>query len=163
MSNIIEFKIRSHSDSRSKAEDRPAVRDKSANEQEKINKRIVSLGGEAMENLGRWRTSIPVEDRTRLAKNMDTLIREYKIKPNKLAWGNYNYPDKESFHRDLSRMRMPETAEPGRSPSQRRSSKRTDRSRSASGSDRTGPCRSANTTEHPAQRDPTAGHSGRRW
>jgi hypothetical protein len=76
--------------------------------------RLHKLGGDAFANLTDWRRSIPSDDRLRLAKNMDRIMREHLIKPTRLNWGKYNYHDQESFNRDLSRMRMPETAVPGR-------------------------------------------------
>lgn len=72
------------------------------------------LGGDAINSLTHWRRSIPSDDRMRMAKNMDAILREYRIKPGNLQWEGYNYQDRESFNRDLSRMRMPETAAPGR-------------------------------------------------
>lgn len=112
MSNVIQFQPPGPSKKGSKRSSRATG--KAAKASEEINLRIASLGGEAIENLSDYPTRIPTDDRIRLAKNMDILIHEHRVRPGKLPWERYNYPDKESFNRDLSRMRLPETAEPGR-------------------------------------------------
>jgi hypothetical protein len=115
VSNVIKFQKPSSSrGSKDNAGRNTGKQRKAVEERDQINQRIAALGGEAIESLGRWRTGLPIDDRVRLARNMDGLIREYKVKPGKLDWESYGYRDKESFNRDLSRMRLPETAEPGR-------------------------------------------------
>lgn len=67
-------------------------------------------GGEADAAMKSWRRSIPREDRERMARNMDALLREYRIRPKDLAWEEMGYRDRASFGRDLDRMTLKETA-----------------------------------------------------
>ncbi len=47
-----------------------------------------------------------------MARNMDRLLREYRLKPADIAWEPY-FPTREAFGRDLHRMRLPESAKRG--------------------------------------------------
>ena len=75
--------------------------------------RIRKLGGQAINNLASWRRNIPIADRERLARNMDAIIDAYHIEPSKLDWMQ-DYLTVEDFRRDIHRMRLPESAAPGR-------------------------------------------------
>lgn len=94
---------------------RPAIRGPSREE-------LLAQGGEALEQLGAWKSrGIPEEDRIPMAKNMEAMLNELRIKPKDLDWGESlgnpekpGWGDRESFNRDLSRMRYPADAKPGR-------------------------------------------------
>ncbi len=76
---------------------------------------LLAQGGEAYEQLGAWKSrGIPTEDRISMAKNMDAILNELRIKPKDLSWQELYRGDREAFNRDLSRMRLPAHAEPGR-------------------------------------------------
>ena len=70
-------------------------------------------GGQAIKSLTSWRRNIPMVDRERLARNMNAILEEYRIVPSRLNW-QQDYVTAEEFRRDLHRMRLPETASPGR-------------------------------------------------
>jgi hypothetical protein len=74
---------------------------------------IRKQGGVAIDNLASWRRSIPTDYRERLAKNMNAIIDHYQIETSKLDW-QPDYATVEDFRRDVHRMRLPESAAPGR-------------------------------------------------
>lgn len=87
---------------------RPEIR--GASQQE-----LLAQGGEALAQLGAWKSrGIPDQDRIAMARNMDALLNELCIKPKDLPWQSRYGDDREAFNRDLSRMRLPAYAAPGR-------------------------------------------------
>lgn len=79
---------------------------------------LFSQGGEALEQLGAWKSrgipDKPATDRISMARNMDAILNELRIKPRDLPWRSLYNGDREAFNRDLSRMRLPAHAAPGR-------------------------------------------------
>lgn len=94
MSNIIQ-----HPSVRRNAERRRA-------EREKLRAKLEREGGAALKNLIGWRRYIPMEDRIRLAENMENILLEYDIKTSELDWRK-EYVSIENFRLDVHRMRMP--------------------------------------------------------
>ena len=101
MSNILRFPHKSHT--------RELKRKQLAEQIERTREQ----GGQAIESLTSWRRNIPTDARERLARNMDAILEEYRIVPSRLDW-RQDYITAEEFRRDLHRMRLPETASPGR-------------------------------------------------
>jgi hypothetical protein len=110
--DIIEFPTPKHNQelpvSGEVRKSRPGIRGPSREE-------LLAQGGEGYEQLGAWKSrSIPDEDRISMAKNMDAILNELRIKPKDLNWQARWKGDREAFNRDLSRMRYPADAKPGR-------------------------------------------------
>lgn len=82
---------------------------------------LLAQGGEAYAQLRGWKSrSIPEQDRIAMARNMDFLLNELRIKSKDLDWQGEpgkdkpSWEDRAAFYRDLSRMRYPVDADPGR-------------------------------------------------
>ncbi len=101
MSNIIQ-----HPSIRRNAERRRA-------ERENLRAKLEREGGAALKNLIGWRRYIPMEDRIRLAENMENILLEYDIKASELDWRK-EYVSIENFRLDVHRMRLHANGPDGR-------------------------------------------------
>lgn len=101
MSNIIQ-----HPSIRRNAERRRA-------EREKLRAKLEREGGAALKNLIGWRRYIPMEDRIRLAENMEKILLDFGIKIADLGWRK-EYESIENFRLNVHRMRLPANGPDGR-------------------------------------------------
>jgi hypothetical protein len=101
MSNVIQ-----HPSSRRNAEQRRA-------EEAKRRAKLVKEGGAALKTLIGWRRYIPMEDRIRLAENMENIFLDYDIKIADLDWRK-EYVSIENLRLDVHRMRLPADGPDGR-------------------------------------------------
>lgn len=83
------------------------LQQREANDRER-REEIEREGRSASKALDSWRRRIPMEDRRRMALNMDVIVRRHNIKPGNLNWGR-DYGCAEQFRNTFSRCRLSDT------------------------------------------------------